>query len=172
MQPLPPADLGSLRKQFVTQADQLTISGQINGEIAFRCRDIFPPSGLTTRSRGTSTITMASSRMELIAEGSDTLDSRELRARLKMEESATRENVSFDAHVIFHGPKLRILDSGTQITRRNDFLGEAASSSADTHVFSGEGYEGAVIQNKDELHLHLRSTERDAALDAASPSER
>lgn len=171
MQPVPPADLGNLRKQFVTQADQLTISGQINGEIAFRCRDIFPPSGLTTRSRGTSTITMRSSRMELIAEGSDTLDSREMRARLKMEERAAREHVSFDAHVIFHGPKLRIRDSGTEITRKNDFLGEAASSSADTHVFAGGGYEGALIQNKDELHLHLRSTEQDAALDAASPSE-
>jgi hypothetical protein len=161
MSATPPAGLGEFTTQLQTVADRLTVSGQIDGEIAFQCRDVFRPAGGTTRSRGTSTISFNSSQMEFKAEGSDKLDNRQLASLLKAEPppgALPSEGHSFTAHIIFVGPKLRIRDSGSAIKRTNDFLGEAASSSADTHVFAGHGYEGALIQTDDELHLHLRST--------------
>ncbi len=50
----PPPELQSARGGFFNDADKKTIRGQINGEISFRCDDVFPPSTMTTRSRGTS----------------------------------------------------------------------------------------------------------------------
>jgi hypothetical protein len=72
----------------------------------------------------------------------------------------TRQSSDFDAHVIFHGPKLRIRESGSETKEKNDFLGEITNSAADTHVFSGDGYKGALIQRGEELHLHIKSEER------------
>lgn len=165
MQGTPPSELGNLKKQVVTEKDQLTVGGQINGEIAFRCSDVFPPAGLTTRSRGTSTIKLRSSRMELVAEGSDTLDNRQMHDMLKMPVKRTTARSSpFHAHVIFHGPKLLIIDSGTETKRKNNYLGEVTGSSFDTHVFSDTDYEGALIQDKEEIHLHLRSKEGDSVM--------
>ena len=57
--------------------------------------------------------------------------------------------------------------AGTEVTTTNDFLGEAASSTADTHQFESDTWEGALIQQGPELHLHLRSRE-----DADSVSHR
>lgn len=166
---VPPLGLGMLTKTFLTQADQITVSGEIDGDISFRCRDVFPPAGCITRSRGTSTIQLRSHRMELLAEGDDRLKNRKIRALLKLPKE-TKRHASFDAHVIFHGPKLRIRDGGSSVTRKNDFLREAVSSSADTHMFSGTGYEGALIQKSGELHLHLRSIDDDVT-SSVSPSE-
>lgn len=155
----PPERLGHLEKKVVTLADQIVITGQINGEIAFRSL-VFPPGGYTSRSRGTSTLSLHADRMELIAEGTEKWSNRRMRKALGMPPKLDRnERTSFFAHVIFHGPKLRIRDAGSKTTSVNDFLGDAVSSSFDTHVFADTGYEGALIQKDDELHLHLRSKE-------------
>src|SRR5205823_11103191 len=45
----PPTELQSARGGFFNDADKKTIRGQINGEIGFRCDDVFPPSKMTTR---------------------------------------------------------------------------------------------------------------------------
>ena len=74
-------------------------------------------------------------------------------------ESRNNSTASFNAHLIFHGPKLKMLNAGSDTVRKNDFLGEATSSSFDTHLFEGESYEAALIQREKELHLYLRSKE-------------
>lgn len=43
----PPDWLSKRNKQFFSKVDQLTISGELNGEFAFQCRDVFPPAGGT-----------------------------------------------------------------------------------------------------------------------------
>ncbi len=156
----PPAGLGRLEKKVLTKDDQLKVRGQIEGEIAFQCNDVFPPAGSTGRSRGTSTITVSSSRMDLTPEGDDTLTASQLRALVGLPPQPTEGQVAgFHAHLIFHGPELRMPNAGTERRTKNDFLGEAAGSSMDTQVFSGTDYEGALIQKDEELHLHIRSKE-------------
>jgi len=156
----PPPELQSIRGGFFNRADQRTARGQINGEISFRCDDIFPPSTMTTRSRGTSITVLDSHKMQLVAEGTDAMTTNEVR---KLIERTTKEGpdnkAGFNAHLIYHGPKLKMFEAGTEVTTKNDFLGEAASSSADTHQFKSDAWEGALIQNELELHLHLRSRE-------------
>ncbi len=156
----PPPELQSARGGFFNDADKKTIRGQINGEISFRCDDVFPPSTMTTRSRGTSITVLDSDRMHLVAEGTDTMTTNEVRELIgETIEEEHQEKAGFTAHLIYHGPKLKMFDAGTEMTTKNDFLGDAASSSADTHQFEAETWEGALIQQGLELHLHLRSRE-------------
>jgi len=157
---LPPAQLQSTQGGFFNENDRITVTGQIDGEIAFPCDDVFPPSTMTTRSRGTSITILNSKRMHLIAEGTDRMISNEVR-QLIGEPSKEKDNArkSFNAHLIYHGPKLKMRDAGTEVVTKNDFLGEAASSTADTHQFESDIWEGALIQQELELHLHLRSRE-------------
>src|SRR5438093_1598759 len=156
----PPPELQSARGGFFNDADKKTIRGQINGEISFRCDDVFPPSTMTTRSRGTSITVLDSHRMHLVAEGTDAMTTIEVHKLIgKTTEEEHQEKAGFNAHLIYHGPKLKMFDAGTEVTTKNDFLGEAASSSADTHQFKSDAWEGALIQNELELHLHLRSRE-------------
>ena len=156
----PPAVLQSARGGFFNDADKKTVRGQINGEIDFRCDDVFPPSTMTTRSRGTSITALNSSRMHLVAEGTDAMTIKEVRKLIgQSAEKGPEETSAFNAHLIYHGPKLKMFDAGTEITTKNDFLGEAASSTADTHQFKSDVWEGALIQQGRELHLHLRSRE-------------
>src|SRR5438874_13732694 len=61
----PPPELQSVRGGFFNNADKKTVRGQINGEIDFCCDDVFPPSTMTTRSRGTSITALDSNRMQL-----------------------------------------------------------------------------------------------------------
>jgi hypothetical protein len=157
----PPAELESARGGFFNAADRKTIYGQINGEIGFRCDDVFPPSTMTTRSRGTSITILNSHRMHLVAEGDDLMTTKEVRQLIGDQEAEDKgETTEFSAHLIYHGPKLKMFGAGTKITTKNDFLGEAASSSADTHQFEADAWEGALIQHGLELHLHLRSREK------------
>jgi len=153
----PPDWLVTRNKQYFTRADQLTIAGELDGEFAFQCRDIFPPAGGTFRSPGTSSIELYSKRLELVAHGADVLTSLELDRLLKGARQKKGAGTSFSAHIIFDGPKLRIRDSGSETKRQNDFLGKAVSSTFDTHMFAGEDYEAALIQKDQELHLHVRS---------------
>ena len=156
----PPPELQSARGGFFNDADKKTIRGQINGEISFRCDDVFPPSTMTTRSRGTSITVLDSHRMHLVAEGTDAMTTIEVHKLIgKTTEEEHQEKAGFSAHLIYHGPKLKMFDAGTEMTTKNDFLGDAASSSADTHQFEAETWEGALIQQGFELHLHLRSRE-------------
>lgn len=157
IQPEPPEELQRNRGGVFTEADRITVYGQIGGEIPFRCTDVFPPSEMTTRSRGTSTVTLRSSRMELVAEGTDTMSTDKLRRLLGSPEKSNDKAKTFHAHLVYHGPKLTMFESGTEIISKNDFLGEATKSSADTHQFSGPLWQGALIQKEAELHLHLRS---------------
>jgi len=160
----PPRCLISPEKTTFTQDDTFAIRGQIASKIAFECRDIFPPAGATTHSRGTATLVLESSKMHLVSEGADRMLSTELRALLGMSpESESSEKNEFRSHSIFHGAKLRLRNAGTSTTHQNDFLGEASKSSMDTHVFSGNGYEGALIQKDKELHLHLRTADSASA---------
>jgi len=157
METQPPEELRRSRGGVFTEADRITVHGQIGAEIAFRCTDVFPPSEMTTRSRGTSTVKLRSSRMELVAEGTDTLPADELHRLLGSPEGPNEKGKSFHAHLIYHGPKLNMFESGTQTVSKNDFLGEATKSSTDTHQFSGDAWQGGLIQKEAELHLHLRS---------------
>lgn len=154
----PPPELRSTRGGFFSNADKKTIHAQVKGEISFRCDDVFPPSTMTTRSRGTSITELHSHRMHLIAEGDDRMTTREVRQLIGDQEDDERKT-SFTAHLIYHGPKLKMFGAGTETTTKNDFLGDAASSTADTHQFEAEAWEGALIQQGLELHLHLRSRE-------------
>jgi hypothetical protein len=164
----PPPELQTLRGGFFNENDKGTVHGQINGEIGFRCDDVFPPSTMTTRSRGTSISVLNSHRMHLIAEGDDRMTTAEIRKLTGQSSEGERlERTGFNARLIYHGPKLKMFGGATEITTRNDFLSEAASSSADTHQFSSDTWEGALIQQGPELHLHLRSRE-DADLDVSS----
>jgi hypothetical protein len=156
----PPPELQSVRGGFFNDADKNTIRGQINGEISFRCDDVFPPSTMTTRSRGTSITVLSSHRMHLVAEGDDRMTTKEIRKVIgETVEEECKKPSGFNAHVIYHGPKLKMFDAGTEVTTKNDFLGEAASSTADTHQFKSDVWEGALIQQGLELHLHLRARE-------------
>src|SRR6266852_1030459 len=156
----PPPELQSTGGGFFNDADKKTVRGQINGESNFHCDDVFPPSTMTTRSRGTSITVLDSHRMHLVAEGTDGMTTKEVRKFIGQTAQGERDETSgFSAHLIYHGPKLRMFDAGTEVTTKNDFLGEAASSTADTHQFKSDVWEGALIQQELELHLHLRSRE-------------
>lgn len=164
----PPEAIRPARGGFFSQADCLVGCGQINGEIAFRCTDLFPPSQMTTRSRGTSTVVFHSSRLHLVAEGTDAMTSAQVHSLLGSHPSHAK---SCRAHLIFHGPRLVLEDSGTETTSKNDFLGEATRSSADTHQFRGLGWEGALIQEGAELHLHVRSEAEPAVSSADAATD-
>jgi len=153
----PPPELQSVRGGFFDRTDQKIITGQINGEISFRCDDVFPPATMTTRSRGTSITVLTSHRMHLVAEGTDEMTTNEVNELIGQEKEGEQGRTGFTAHLIYHGPKLKMFGAGTEVTTTNDFLGEAASSSADTHQFQSDAWEGALIQQGLELHLHLRS---------------
>ncbi len=115
---------------------------------------------MTTRSRGTSITVLHSHRMHLTAESTDQMTAEEVDHLIGRDPAPrTREENTFYAHLIFHGPKLPMRDAGTTVTTRNDFLGEAVRSSENTHRFSSSAWEGALIQQDRELHLHLRSRE-------------
>jgi len=154
----PRGDLGQLKKNYLSQADQITITGDINGDFAFRCRDIFPPAGYSESfTRGTSKVAFRSSRLELVPEGLDAMDTHQLEEIIKRKKPTKKHQNRFSAHIIFHGPESHIMDAGSETKKTNDFLGEATSSSFDTHIFSGKEYKAALIQNELELHLHIRS---------------
>lgn len=150
----PPPELRSARGGFFNDADKKTIRGQINGEISFRCDDVFPPSTMTPRSRGTSITVLDSHRMHLVAEGTDAMATNQVRKLIgRTTEEEHPEKAGFTAHLIYHGPKLKMFGAGTEKTTKNDFLGDATSSSADTHQFRAETWEGALIQQGPELPL-------------------
>src|SRR5439155_152177 len=82
----------------------------------------------------TSITVLNSHRMHLVAEGTDGMTTKEVRKFTgQTTEQEREETTGFNAHLIYHGPKLKMLDAGTEVTTKNDFLGEAASSTADTH---------------------------------------
>ena len=167
----PPQSLISPGKSTFTKDDTFTVRGQLASEIAFECTDVYPPIRKTTRSRGTATIILESSTMHLPADGPDEMDTAELSEQLGVPpEGNPEENPDFRSHSIFHGPKLRLPNARSETLHKNDFLGEASESSLDTHVFKGQGYEGALIQKGQELHLHLRSKESNIPAEADWPS--
>ncbi len=137
--------------------DLISITGLLEGEIHFEMK-VLPTGSETQRSSGTSTVRVDANRIYLIPDTIDSLPINEVRAllgdtKLPEEETAKR----FSAHLVFHGPTLHLKDSGTKVVRANDFLGDATSSSFDTHQFSGEGWEAGLIQKDEELHLHIRN---------------
>ena len=106
--------------------------------------------------------------MHLVAEGDDRKTTEQISKLIgEPRETEPQKTTGFNAHLIYHGPKLKMFDAGTEITTKNDFLGEAASSTADTHQFKSDMWEGALIQQGLELHLHLRDRE-DVDLDISS----
>jgi hypothetical protein len=156
----PPPELQSVHGGFFSGGDKKTIHGQIDGELSFRCDDVFPPSTMTTRSRGTSITVLDSHRMHLVAEGTDEMTTKEVHKLLGQTGEEEREKPpGFTAHLIYHGPKLKMFGAKTNVTTKNDFLGEATMSTADTYQFASDICEGALIQQELELHLHLKSRE-------------
>jgi hypothetical protein len=102
--------------------DRVKITGQIDGEIRFSA-DVFPSNQSRTRSRGTSSATFTADRLRLDAEGTDLLSEREIRELLGVSSSETKMgSPGFSAHLIFHGSRLHLFDSGTKVQRENDFL--------------------------------------------------
>jgi hypothetical protein len=152
-----PPSLQNRSTGILGTADRVKITGRIEGELRFSAL-VFPSSENTVRSRGTATMTIRADRLHLDAEGTDLLSESETRELLGSSSSENeRCSPGFSAHLIFHGPNLRLLDSGTKVQRTNDFLGESSSSSFDTHQFAGIGWEAALIQIGKELHLHIRN---------------
>src|SRR5438045_4831930 len=113
----PPPQLQTIRGGVFSETDKRTIRGQINGEINFRCDDVFPPSTMTTRSRGTSIAVLDSNRMHLVAEGTDEMTTKQARKLLRQNKQKERsETTGFSAHLIYHGAKLKMFDTGTEVT--------------------------------------------------------
>ncbi len=155
----PPLELQAIRGGVFSETDKKTIRGQINGEISFRCDDVFPPSTMTTRSRGTSITVLTSHRMHLVPEGTDAMTTPQVQKLIGQSVTENRNEKPFTAHLIYHGPKLKMRDGGTETITKDQFLGERSTSSADLHQFRSEGWEGALIQQGAELHLRLRNRE-------------
>jgi hypothetical protein len=119
----PPPELQSLRGGFVSEADQRTVRGQINGELAFCCDDVFPPTTMKTRSRGTSITILRSNQLNLVAEGADAMTTTNVNQMNGQPIEGDHDNRKpFSAHVIYDGPKLNMYDAGTRIVTKNDFL--------------------------------------------------
>lgn len=149
----------SVRKDYARALglqDRLLIFGRIEGQIPFATR-VFPPSSWSSRGFGTSNATVFADRLDLLQETDHARLLNEARA-LAGSESLCVEPLAdaFRAHLIFHGPQLQIVDSRTSVTTSHDFLGETTNITFDTHVFRGDGWEAALIQKADELHLHVR----------------
>lgn len=139
-----------------TTKDCLTVSGEINGEIPFVCDDVFPPSQHSTRSRGTSTVTLSSHHLQLTPEGTELNTFAEVSRMLGgKSEKPDDEWPGFSAHLIFHGPALLMPNAGTKTVSENDFVGSVTNSTLDTHQFQGNGYKGALVEKNKELHLHV-----------------
>ena len=144
--------------RILTTGDRIRISGTVDGEIGF-WTSVFPGGQKVIRSEGISTVTIQTEKLNLSAMGTDLLTHAELSKQYGLrsdDESAFRQD-TFEAHLIFKGPKLGLRDSGTRVVTHNGFLGESVSASLDTHTFSGDGWEAALIQNQSELHLHIRN---------------
>lgn len=157
--PETPAVFNPMGGRTMTEEDRIPISGLLEGEIPFRAL-IFPAGPRTHHSRGTSTLTIETARLDFPPEGGDESSTNEIRSLLGMEPLPDEESErKFSAHLIFHGPELHLLDSGTEVVRTNDFLGEASTSTFDTHQFGGEGWKAALIQSGKELHLHVKNDE-------------
>ena len=154
----PPEGIGEMPRGPVVfhEKDQIELTGQIGAEIAFTAK-AYPAMGNMSRSRGTSTVHYSTRRLNLVAEGLDVLTTSELNKLIEAPDSEKSEPNSFSAHLIFHGPKLKMFNGGSDTVRKNDFLGDATNSTVDTYQFEGNGYEGALIQRGLELHLHLHS---------------
>lgn len=157
--PETPAVFNHIGGRTMGEEDRIPISGLIEGEIPFRAL-IYPAGPRTHHSRGTSTLTIETGRLDFPPEGGDESSTNEIRRLLGMDPLPDEESErKFSAHLIFHGPELHLLDSGTEVVRTNDFLGEASTSTFDTHQFGGEGWKAALIQSGKELHLHVRNNE-------------
>ncbi len=158
-------------RKILTRNDRIILRGQLGGIVAFEARDVLPSSHSTVRSRGTKTVILQSGRLHLPAEGTDLMSLDELRSLLKKEPiESNPEPKKGHAHVIFHGPTLRLRNGRSETRQTNDFLGEASSATLDTHTFGGTEYKGALIQIGQELHLHMRSLE-DASFSAKDWNE-
>jgi len=142
------------RKECYTKEDCLKINGEINGEIPFVCDDIYPPSNRTTRSRGTSTVTLTSNCLQLASEGTDLQTFAEV-SRLLGADRPDDECPAFSAHLIYHGPELLMPNTVSKTVSENDFIGSVTTSSFDTYQFEGDGYRGALIERDNQLHLHV-----------------
>jgi hypothetical protein len=155
-QSAPPAELG-MGIGYMNSDDCFPVVGQVAGEVAFKC-EVFPPSNITTRSRGTSVAKFHTHRLDIVPEGTDRMTRKELNFHLRREDGPEgAKGDSFYAHLIYDGPKLVMRDSGSETVSRNDFLGEATLSVADTHQFSSKTWQGALIRKGSELHLYVRA---------------
>lgn len=154
---LPPEELFQRKKTSYTQEDTFAVKGQIGGEVAFVCDGVFPSFNTTTRSRGTSTLFLDAVRMHITAEGTDIMFDSEVCELPGEQVSTAARQIKYRAHSIFHGPELRMMNGTSETVQTNDFLGEASSRTLDTHLLSGPGYEGALIQKDKEIHMHIRT---------------
>ncbi len=146
------------KQVYFNKNDFFCLSGRIAGRFLFRCQDAMPPSKETSWNSVASSVEIRAQTLEIIPEGADTLTHKETNHLLKRPPSTDDDKQDFQAHFIFHGVKLGIFSrqSGSQSVSTHDFLGKSTSSSLDTYLFEDDGYESAIIQVKDELHLHIR----------------
>lgn len=136
--------------------DRLMIVGRIEGRIPFAAW-VFPPSSWSSHGLGTSNATVHADKLTLLQETDSASLLDEARALFSnARPCAEVVTEDFRAHLIFHGPQLWLGDTRTRVTTSHDFLGETTSSTSDTHVFAGSGWEAALIQKGQELHLHVR----------------
>ncbi len=117
-----------LEKSVFSEGDQWTIKGRIGGVIPFQAK-VFPACESVWHGGGSLTVIFNASRLDLVAE----------------DKEATNPT-SFEAHLIFRGPRLKLKNAGTNTVSKNDYLGELTKSSTDTYLFAGEKWEAALIQ--------------------------
>lgn len=163
-----PKCLRDCPSRIMNKEDCVRISGLVDGELFFEAQ-VFPVGSRVIHYPGSGILELTSEQLHFVPETGDREISTEPTqdAGIYSGEDICRKSC-FSSHSIFRGPELRLRDEGTRIEQTNDFLGKAVSSSCDTHVFSGKGWEAALIQIQDELHLHVRS-QKSVATDVNDP---
>ncbi|SRR6266498_3083333 len=140
--------------------DFWSLSGTIEGDLRFTC-DRVSPAGRTDRVKtgkaAQTTQVLHLSHVELQIAGWDNLTDAQKRKAVGLAavKRAKFPSVIFEA-VLVGCPRV-FVNAGTDTTIKNDFLGKSTSSSADTFIDRAKDYDFALINEGDDLRVHLRS---------------
>jgi hypothetical protein len=143
-----------------TEKNFWSISGLIDGELAFSCNRVSPGqrrdrwrSGKTLRT----TQELHLSGIEVKPAGWDKLSNAQKRKALNLLKPKGRKSPKVEFEAVLVGCEQVFRNAGTYIKTKNDFLGTRETSSADTFIDRGRDYDFALIKEGDDLHVHLRS---------------
>jgi hypothetical protein len=156
----PKTAMPTSQKNIWRPGDFWTLSGVIEGDLRFSC-DRVSPGGRTDRWKTGKTMRTTQvldlSHVDLQTAGWDSLTDTQKRraAGLTPGKKAKFPRVVFEA-VLVGCPQV-FVNAGTDTTIDNDFLGKRPSSSADTFIDRADDYDFALIKQRDDHHVHLRS---------------